>query len=357
MKLILPFVFIGFVSFGQITLTDQHFCGPSESYIFSQVTNPLIDYATTGANHSWDFSDLVSLNQRTFESKPMSQVNGFSAFTFGSFAPSAYKATYFNSTTDLPIAQISQYLPINITEMNQFSKKETSQITSVGYEFKINGQGIGFRSDTIEKRYVLPLEYNDQYQSRGYTSLNMNPFYDAQWKQYRQRQSVVDGWGTVQTPFGTFDALRIHHVINEMDSIYFVYNGTGMWLPLTIPTTHEYEWRSTSDKEAVLRIKTNVVLGNEVVTSIEYRDNLAGLKLIEQNFEVTIFPNPVMNELKISSAEFVTGTMIVDAVGRVWERQTANSKELKMDVSQLPAGRYSLVVFSETSYSTIPFVK
>lgn len=357
MKLVFPFIFLGFSSIGQITLTSQHFCGASESYLFSQVTNPLIDYSTTGANHTWDFSDLNALNQRTFETKPMSQVSGFSSFVFGSFASAPYKATYFNSTTDLPIAQISQFLPINITEMNQFTKNETSQITSVGYEFKINGQGIGFKSDTIEKRYVLPLEYNDQYQSRGYTGLNMNPFYNAQWKQYRQRQSVVDGWGTIQTPFGTFSALRIHHVINEMDSIYFVINGTGTWIPLTIPTTHEYEWRSTSDKEAILRIKTNVVLGNEVVTSIEYRDNLAGLQMDQLNFGVSVFPNPVVNEVQIQSEIQATGLMIVDAIGRIWLHETADSKLIKLDVSEIPAGVYSLVVFSESSYSTVSFVK
>jgi hypothetical protein len=226
--LLLPFLALSSISFGQITLTDQHFAGPSESYIFSTLTDPTIDYATTGANHVWDFSTMVPQSQRSLITRPSSQISGTSILLFGSFASTPYKATYFNSTTDLPLDQVSAFLPISIDEFNAFTKKTTSAITSIGYELVSSGQGIGFHSDTIETRYALPMTYGNNYESHGYTNMDLNPIYDAKWRQHRHRVSNVDGWGTVKTPFGQFDALRIHHVISELDSIYVSVQGFGL---------------------------------------------------------------------------------------------------------------------------------
>lgn len=355
--LLLPFLALSTFSFGQITLTDQHFAGAGESFVFSTLTDPTIDYATTGTNHTWDFSALVPQDQRSLITNPMSQVTGLSLLMFGSFAPAAYKATYFNATTDLPIAQASAVLPISIEELNQFSKKTSTAVTSIGYEIVSSGQGVGFRSDTIETRYELPLTYGDNYESRGYTNIDLNPIYDAKWRQHRHRVSSVDGWGTVKTPFGQFDAIRIHHVIDELDSIYISFNGFTMWLPVPIPLTHEYEWRSTADKEAVMRIRTNEIAGNETVTAIEYRDNFNGLGLTESAVSVQFYPNPVSNELHVSTAELAQNFFIVDHSGRIWKQIPASSKEQVLDVSELASGSYSLVVVFTSGYTTQKFVK
>lgn len=355
--LLLPFIAVSSISFGQITLTDQHFAGPSETYIFSTLTDPAIDYATTGANYTWDFSAMVPQSQRNLITRPSSQISGLSVIQFGSFAPAPYKATYFNASTDLPLDQASAFLPIPIDEMNAFTRKTASEITSIGYEIVSSGQGLGFRSDTIETRYALPMTYGDNYESRGYTNLDLNPIYDAKWRQHRHRISNVDGWGTVKTPFGQFDALRIHHVIDEFDSIYFTFQGVGMWIPIPVPLTHEYEWRSTTDKESVMKIRTNEILGNETVTAIEYRDNFNGLGLKESELKVAFYPNPVVNELHVSTEEIAESLVIVDQSGRIWKRVAGSSKDQVMDVSDLASGAYSLVVLFSSGYTTVKFIK
>lgn len=355
--LLLPFIALSSISFGQITLTDQNFAGPSETYIFSTLTDPSIDYSTTGANYTWDFSAMVPQSQRNLITRPSSQISGTSLIQFGSFAPAPYKATYFNSSTDLPLDQASTFLPVPIDEMNAFTKKTSSAITSIGYEIVSSGQGLGFRSDTIETRYELPMAYGDNYESRGYTNLDLNPIYDAKWRQHRHRISNVDGWGTVKTPFGQFDALRIHHVIDELDSIYFTFQGVGMWIPIPVPLTHEYEWRSTSDKESVMKIRTNEILGNETVTAIEYRDNFNGLGLKESELNAAVYPNPAVNELHVSTEEKAESCIIVDQSGRIWKRISGSSKDQVIDVSNLASGTYSLIVLFSSGYTSLKFTK
>ncbi|AEA43046.1 T9SS type A sorting domain-containing protein [Fluviicola taffensis] len=355
--LLLPLLAISPMTFGQITLTDQNFPGPSETYVFSTLTDPTIDYSTTGANYTWDFSTMVPQDQRNLVTISPSQLSGLSTFLFGSLASINYRATYYNSSTDLPIDQVSTFLPISIEEMNGFTRKTATAVTSVGYELVISGQGLGFRSDTIETRYVLPMTYGDSYESRGFTKLDLNPIYDAKWRQYRHRVSNVDGWGTVKTPFGQFDALRIHHVIDELDSIYMTVQGFSFWVPIPIPKTHEYEWRSTSDKEAVMKIRTNELAGNETVTAIEYRDNFNGLGLKESEATVSVYPNPVVNELHVSVAKMPVSYIIIDASGRIWNKIPATSIHQTIDVSELATGNYSLVVLFADGYTSSKFLK
>jgi len=355
--LLLPLLALSSLSYGQITLTDQHFAGPSESYIFSTLTDPTIDYATTGANHTWDFSMLVPTDQRSLITRPTSQMTGLSLLMFGSFAPAPYKASYFNSTTDLPLDQASSFLPIQIDELNQFTKNASNAITSIGYELVSGGQGIGFRSDTIETRYALPMTYGNNYESRGYTNLDLNPIYDAKWRQHRHRVTNVDGWGVVKTPFGQFDALRIHHVIDELDSIYFTFQGFGMWIPIPVPLAHEYEWRSTSDKEAVMRIRTSEIAGNETVTAVEYRDNFNGLGLTESKLELAFYPNPVTNELHVVTPETAENFFIADNGGRIWKQVLATGKEQVIDVSELASGVYTLIAVFSNGITSVKFIK
>jgi hypothetical protein len=359
MKLLILFLLslTGF-AFGQITLTDQHFSGANESFVISTTTDPTIDYSTTGANITWDFSSLVATGQKGYITNPMASAALYSQLIFGSFAPLAYKATYFASTTDLPLAQLTTALPVSIEDISLFTKKTAMAINSVGYELLINGQGIAVKSDTIEKRYALPLNYGDSYNSRGFTALDMNPIYNAQWRQHRSRSSVVDGYGTITTPFGSFSALRIKHEITENDSIYLALGGaTGFWLPLPIPKVFEYEWRATEEKEPVLVIKTAVTLGTETVTAIEYRDQFLGLGIAENNVAVAIGPNPATEQLNVLAAANIEQWSLMNSDGHVVRSATHTSNSLAIDITLLASGQYHLVLVTAKGISYQKFIK
>lgn len=355
MKKLLTTIFaLGTTSFAllnaQITLTDQHFSTANESYIFSTLTDPTIDFASTGAGYTWNFGSLTPTSQRTTINQPMSSASQLSMLFFGSFAPTEYKATYFGSTTDIPIDQLTGALPVTIDDINQFTRKTSSKITSVGFEFILSGNGIPAKSDTIETRYELPLTYGDAYSSNGYTRLDLNPIYDGEWRQHRTRNSNVDGWGTITTPFGTFQALRIHHVITEIDSLYVTAGGTGFWIPLPIPTAHEYEWRAMEEKEPVMRIKTNDVAGQEVVSSIEYRDNYNGLGIEEASVSSFVGPNPMKDQLNLQSNEELINIMIIDASGKIVFHDVLAGHTYGVNVANFTNGIYTVVV--ETSAGT-----
>lgn len=341
----------------QISLTDQHFPDGNELFIFSTLNDASIDYQTTGANQSWDFSALTPTGQRGLQTNDIMQAGGLAQLMFGFLAPANYKAAYFNSTVDFPLTQLTSFLPVQIDGMNQYTRKDTDAVQTVGYEIISSGTGYAFRSDTIETRYALPMTFGSSYESRGSTSLDLNPIYDAQWRQHRHRVSEVDGWGTVTTPHGTFQALRIHHVVNETDSIYISYQGFGMWLPVTVPVAHEYEWRSTADKEAIMRIKTSEAAGNQAVTTVEYRDDYNGLGLGELSASVNVYPNPAVSELHVELDETCDQLSIIDATGKIVFTVRPDSAKTVLDISSLSKGSYQLVAVKGNSAKAIHFQK
>lgn len=363
-KLLLLSGFVSTVTFGQISITDVNVQQANDQIVMSTLLDPALDYLSTGADYTWDFSGLVPTSQRSADFLPVSEASPLSNILFGIFAATAYKASYFNSSTDLPLAELTQGLPISVESISGFTRTTPTAETMVGWEFVFNGQGIPVKSDTIETRYHFPLEYGDSYTSRGYSYLNLEPLYDARWIQHRYRETEVDGWGSLTTPYGTFNTLRIHHRILESDSIYMVLDSTGFWIPIPVPETHEYEWRALEEREAVLRIRTTVLLGIEQVTAVEYRDNyIEGLGFNEQAVVTGLFPNPANEQVTIQSSEAVLSVALFNQQGmcvqqeQVISKDTGSGWQTPVATNALDAGMYFIRVTTASGTSTAVFVK
>lgn len=363
MKLIiLTFLFGSLISFsgiGQITITSDNLPGAGENFIVSQAVDLQIDYATTGANHQWDFAHLSYINQLSRDHNAMSGLPLLVNFAYGPFASTNYRATYHAPYTDLPINQLGSILPVQFGDINQYTRKTAQRLTLLGYSASISGQGVPIKSDTIETKYIFPLNYGDNYISRGYTKLDLSapPLnalgIDAKWVQTRKRSTVVDGWGEVTTPFGTFDVLRVQHKIEETDSVEY----DGFSIGLDIPVMYEYEWLSDEEKIPVLKIVTTEIFGTETVISIEYRDiDHVGLESLE-TAGLLIYPNPVNDELVISWKEGQKSARIFHVNGSVVKDLTFEGAVHKVNTSDLNPGMYYIAIDTGGDVITKSFVK
>ena len=326
----------------------------------SQSTDLAIDFLSTGTNYVWDYSSLVPSTQTLKDFRPTSQISLLSSFLFGTFAPTKYKATYFIESTDLPIDQLTAALPVSITDIFQFTRNSIDSLTSIGYSMVVNGTEIPFKSDTIEKRYDFPIDFGNTTSSRGYTNMDLNPVYDAIWRQYRQHTSVVDGWGTITTPYGTFEALRIAHNIQELDSIYITVSTFSFWVPLAVPSSNIYEWWTNGQDEPILRINTSIVGGNENVSSVEYRDIYRGLDagIEELTLSFDVYPNPTKNQLTVNSKNRIDKISISDITGKkVKEMNGLFTKSTQVNTIDLVPGVYYIKVISGNDIGIKSFIK
>jgi hypothetical protein len=341
----------------QITLTVADFADAGDSVRWSQANPISIDFLNTGANSTWDFSQLSAQTQTLVDYNPIGFGSLLILATFGPIAPTPYRATYFNLTNDLPIDQFSAFLPVELSNLSQYTKRTSSQINSLGYSIDVQGQGVPFKSDTIETRYELPLSFNDAWTSRGYTYVDLNPATDIKFIQHRERNSVVDGWGTVITPLGSFPALRVKHEILENDSIYQTFFGTGAWIAPPAFTTTIYEWWTNGKKDCLVRA-TNGGFGQGAAT-IEYQDIYLGLDagLNENDFQIVFYPNPAQEWCYFESAQPFDLIEMVDMNGKVvFTHQNAALKGF-FDISGLPNGTYTVVIHSSKGNTFRKLVK
>ena len=360
MKTLIFTLFLGFAgaSLAQITLQVNDFATANDTVRMS-LANPLnIDLQNTGPNSTWDFSQLSAQSQTLINYNPIGFGSILIIATYGPIASTPYKATYFNLTNDLPIDQFSAFLPIELSNLSQYTRRTNSQINSIGYSIDVQGQGVPFKSDTIETRYELPLNFNDTYTSRGYTYIDLNPATDIKFIQHRQRNSVVDGWGSITTPLGTFNALRIRHDISENDSIYQTFFGTGSWFAPPSFTTTEYEWWTTGKKEFLVRATVGGFGQNQTPT-IEYQDIYLGLDagLSAPSFEISFYPNPAADWCYFQSVKPFDFLEIMDASGRVVLRHENAALQGYFDISTLPNGTYTVRIQAPTGVAVKKLVK
>ncbi len=336
------FNFFTFTTNSQITITQSDVPSVGQSNLVNTSMDLQIDYASTGADHVWDFSDLTPLSQSVRSYSNVSSAGLIVGFVFGSFAGN-YAASYYGKAIDFDLSAVSALLPIQIDNINQFYKKSASSLSSIGYSVEVQGQNIPFKSDTIERKYSFPLTYGDSYSSRGYTLVNTEPLFEAILIQYRQRSSEVDGFGSIRTPYQSFNAIRVKHRIEEQDSVNF--NAT--WLGINQPIRYEYEWLANGQVEPVLKISTIEVAGQEVVSSVEYLTDQPFLGLESLESFIHFYPNPVTDVLTVNSDVQLDVLEIVDLNGKIVYSQNSVNSGTNISLNHLVSGVYQVVGYKD----------
>jgi hypothetical protein len=154
--------------------------------------------------------------------------------------------------------------------------------------------------------YNFPLSYLNtdscdfQYKPHHLIPTGTLPFY---YGGVGKRINEVDGWGTLITPFGSFQTLRIRSTIMQTDTLYLDSTIGGFSTPR--PTRIEYKWLAAGKKIPVLQIDENIILGAPVVSNVTYIDSLrstvpyVGIVESSSSNELNVYPNPACEQLTI----------------------------------------------------------
>lgn len=359
MKTLLLTAFASFsvVITAQITITSADFATVNDTVRMSMAMDPAIDFMTTGPNQNWDFSSLTPNDQKLVEYNNLSNVSFLIELAYGTFAAAKYKATYTKPSTNLPIDQLSGILPISISDPKSYYRLTADSMSMVGYALTIEGNEAPFKSDNIEAYYKFPITYGSTYSGYGYTNVDLNPFYDGAWIQKRTRNSDVDGWGSITTPYGTFNAIRVRHVIDEVDSVLISFLGSPMWVEIPVPLNYSYEWWTNGEKDAILRINTRRVNGQEIVTDIEYRDTYQSLATVDaiDNAVISIYPNPASEVINVLGGHVVQSYQIFDQSGKEVIRGFGATEQI--NIQELEKGSYLLLLKTGSELIQETFIK
>lgn len=265
LKLTLPVLFLlGQGALAQITIEDDDMPHSTDALFRTRAfLNPFVDYATTGANEIWDFSDLQANTQDSAIYQTVASTNFLYALAYADIFFNPNRANHALPGSDIPFSAL---LPID--NPYTFFYRTSSQYKKVGYGAEVAGIPIPITYQDHDVIYELPLDFGDV--SADYSAWDIQVPGIGTYGYSQDRDNDVDGWGTLTTPAGSFDVLRVHTTLAGRDTIGI--DSLGFGFAIERPTVHEYKWLADGYRMPVLQINTTEVFGFQVVTDIWFYD-------------------------------------------------------------------------------------
>ena len=161
-----------------------------------------------------------------------------------------------------------------------------------------------------------------------------------------KRSSVVkdttDAWGQITTPFGTFDALRIHTIEIFSDSVWAqpLFPPTWSLVSSSSDTTHSYAWVGKGGKLAIAEMSFDTLGAPKIFKWTELPG--IGVGITENTIEMKVYPNPFTEILRVSGVTN-ENPKIFDLAGREQQIEfILEENEILINTASLSAGFYSL---------------
>lgn len=339
--------FFAYNLFSQISIGQNDMPNTNDTIRLSTTTILNYNSTETGADYVWDFTYLTPTVQRV------------DTFVSLLSTPLTYNVV-FNNFLDPNRATIAAQNPnspsliqqVQVTESYDFFKEASGYFSKVGFGAKINSVPTPVKYDVPERYYSFPLTYQTTDSSTSFYGFTV-PGY-GYYGQTITRKNEADGWGTISTPFGTFDAIRVKSTINLRDTIY--YDTYSFGTSINRPTEYEYKWLANNMGIPILKITER-----NFTYSIEYQDSLRSTilsnKLINnKNLEIGIYPNPTTKVLNLDLPENFDGYAEIYSVNmqKLFSR-TVSSANKSLDLN-LENGTYFIKITSDDEVIIMPFV-
>ncbi len=356
--LVSSFGMISTLGFNQITIDQNDFPAADDTALVSVSDDTNLDLTLTGTNYNWDFSDLHIASQRIDTFFNVSDASFLYQAQFNNaFTEPDYVADFYTNLIgfDLPGASGAG---ITINKPVSFVRIIGTSYQNVGIGLELNGFEVPMAADTIDFEYELPMSYGDSWTSDSYIYVDLNPAFNGIFQRYQYRTSEVDGWGSITTKFGTFDAIRVRSEIMYDDSAYVDFGFGGTWLELPTPDEVVYTWWSEGNKIPVLKVVAQVVGGNETITRVEFKDQSRNLAGIEEsvNFAGQIYPNPASGMVNLTFDAGVDQVIIYNVAGEIVYQNAVTEAVLNIDVQTWISGVYLVKLVGEESVSSTTLI-
>ena len=320
----------------QISINSNNFVGVGKVIEQASDWDPDASIAPgqAGANQTWDFSALsVDDISTTLTMNP-------DWTPYGMYFPNSNLVMF--STDD----SMYMYMEIN-----------TSQLRAVGIYTIV--------FDSIELPIVynpplliaeFPVQYLNHKDSDASFSFKMPvsgyPGVDsARMKMDIFTQTDVDAWGTITTPLGTFEALRVYTYQEAYDSIWFKAMGYWMLYIAEKDVSDNYAWWTDDDAAGYPLVEMTYFPAQDSVGDITFL-NASPTQSIEKTTApsmLAVYPNPSDTYINFDfSGESDARLEIFDNTGKLIFVNSLNAKENnKFSIEKYQPGIYFYNVIGE----------
>lgn len=298
----------------------------------------------TGQNLDWDITNWVSGGEMTEDYVPIDNLSPIIQLYFNneSLYPQWLSTHALEGNVDLDLDQLD--LPIEITEPRTYFRTDETGYYNTGISFSAMGMPIVTQYEVIDRFFKFPMQYGDT--ATGEVKFLISVPMLGDYGQYGSRASKVDAEGTLTTPYGTYQALRVKMISHITDTIFsdFIDGGQSFERPEQI----DYFWLSPQVEGPVFQVSTidDQVIGIQLLvsqgTSIGLSDRVSK--------EIKIYPNPATDFISIDMPFAEKATIyIYNTQGKLVLKTVSNLE--KINIQSLKPGLY--VARSETPHGAV----
>lgn len=338
LTIILAFTVLSSDISAQITITQADMPQAGASFFTTNAAIDLtIDPVETGPNHSWNFQQVTPLTTST------------DTFYDYSGLPLIYQFFFFGANLADKTAYTISFDQITLEDVYLVYKNSSAAYEQFGYAGTFEGIPVPIVYSSNDVIYNFPLQFGDADSSESAFEFGLPGF--GYISQQRTRVNTVDGWGTVTTPVGTFDVLRMRSAITDIDSIFIdtLNYGTNILLK-----SYEYKWLAQGTGLPVFQINAQDILGVPLVTQISYLDTALQTNVQEIKSHIgpvaTVFPNPAGEWLQLHINKSIgkpLTVIITNPSGSIVHQQNIVQPTMFINVSSWKNGIYFLELMEE----------
>jgi hypothetical protein len=254
------FLIISQLSFGQISIINSDMPRQNDTMRFSLATSGItaLQAAKTGADTTWDFSNLVANSQDVEKFYAPSATPYVIQFGLLNSATYGLKDNALNN-----IASLGGAAGFTIENIYGFYKNTASANVLIGRGATVSNIPLGLNLNPRDTVFKFPLNYGDidtTYYAGSTSIAGLGGI-----AQQGRRVNIVDGWGLIKTPYGQFDCIRIKTFINGVDSIQL------STFKIPIPNNKTiYTWYAKGQHYPIMEITQTIGVGAGLI--IKYKD-------------------------------------------------------------------------------------
>ncbi len=324
----------------QITITSADVAAPIKVIYQSNDTLPSagLSVGSAGTSQTWDMS---MLNSHTVDT-----------LTFMSYAWAPDAA-----------------FPSSNLVMKQGWQNNYAYLTnsSTGFTLEGNAANLDFGAGpTPIKQINTPSEvlmnfpgtyltnYTNNFRTNTTFFLGLDPGIGLTVDTVKQRSSqnktvLVDAWGTLTSPLGPFNVIRVKETIVKHDTTdaQVAFLGWQYNVQVSADSTTGYSWWANGVGFPLVSIKLDS-LGAIKQTQWLLSLPLAGINEFTASEQVNAYPNPAQNQINIDvDANKVASVQVFDIAGRVVKSFSVTADHTVVNTSDLSNGQYSYRVFGK----------
>jgi hypothetical protein len=352
----------------QITLTRADFPKPTsastmpDSVLYTNVTigTPTAQSAL-GANKTW--SETALYGNTTYQ-----------RFVAPSATPAFLQLVFFGSDYALNLTG-GFGGGANVADGYEFYNYNTTstrlEIKGTGFSITIPQSQIGIPVTAIydnpDVLYRFPITYGntDSTTSNFITSIPLPaPIGNVDIIRHQKRVNNVDAWGSITTPAGTYDVLRVASNLQREDSIVSSFISQGFPSNIT-----EYKWLAQGKKIPVFSVTGTNAGGTFTPTLTTFwgqgpAPSAVNNSILSKN-DLAVFPNPTTENATLNFSLQSTSNVDISILSitgqKVAEFHYANvskgsHKEL-LPLHQLPSGSYFVTCKANNDVVTSKLIK